>query len=133
MTRMQHRARRYGYRMKRRFRQDPFSTIVLYSILLGLFFTAFAFRGMLFTMFVKPIGIINPSNDSVKPEPVETDATGQTGEAVTFKSSGTYIVKPGDTLSIIAGELNLDWKELAEFNDLKPPYSLNVGDELKLP
>lgn len=89
---------------------------------------------MVFTAFVKPVGVVNPGAEGDSPTtPIVEDATGQTDEAVTFKSSGTYIVKTGDTLSIIAGELNLDWKELAKLNELEPPYSLNVGDEIKLP
>lgn len=135
---MPHRARRYGYRLKKRFREDPFSTIVLYSILLSLFFLVFAFRGMIFTMFVKPVGIINPALERLnadKAEETPTDSTkdGQTDDAVIFKSSGTYTVKSGDTLSSVAEELGLDWKELAKLNNIEPPYSLDVGTELKLP
>jgi uncharacterized membrane protein len=138
MAGIRHRARRYGYRLKRRFQQEPFSTIVLYSVLLSIFFIVFAFRGMIFTMFVKPIGIVNPAIDKLtNPEaetpPEDTTKTGQTDEAVSLKSSGTYIVKEGDTLSSIAGALNLDWKKLAELNNIQPPYSLSNGQEIKLP
>ncbi|MHC4926355.1 MAG: LysM peptidoglycan-binding domain-containing protein [Planctomycetota bacterium] len=48
----------------------------------------------------------------------------------------TYTVQSGDTLSKIAqAELgdSARWKEIAELNDLKEPYSLNVGQQLELP
>lgn len=122
--------------MKRRFREDPFSTIVLYSVLIGLFFMAFAFRGMIFTMFVKPIGIVNPSLQQVTQTDSATQdapSEGQGEEATTFKSSGSYTVKEGDTLSSIAAALKVEWKALAELNNIQPPYDLDPGTELKLP
>ena len=131
--RITNRARRYGSHIKRRFREDPFSTIVLYSVLLSLIFLVFAFRGLIFTLFVKPIGIVNPSEQETQiEETIPADEQG-TDDAVIFKSSGTYIVTDGDTVSSIAGALGLDWKQLAELNNLQPPYSLTVGQELKLP
>lgn len=141
MAGISHRVRRHGYRIKQKFREDPFSTIILYSILLSLFFVAFAFRGMLLTMFVKPIGIVNPALEQItNPTPVEESTTDQNPldapndeNAVSFKSSGTYVVKSGDTLSSIADSLNLDWEELAKLNNVEPPYALKVGQELKLP
>lgn len=141
MAGISHRVRRHGYRLKQRFREDPFSTIILYSILLGLFFLAFSFRGMLLTMFVKPIGIVNPALEQIsQPTPAEESTTDESQldapndeDAVTFRSSGTYVVKSGDTLSSVADSLNLDWKELAELNKVEPPYALKVGQELKLP
>lgn len=95
---------------------------------------------MLLTMFVKPIGIVNPALEQItnptpssedSPSNIELDAPSD--DAVSFKSSGTYVVKSGDTLSSIADSLNLDWKELAELNKVEPPYALKVGQELKLP
>lgn len=140
MAGISHRVRRHGYRIKQKFREDPFSTIILYSILLSLFFIAFAFRGMLLTMFVKPIGIVNPALEQItNPTPAEESTTNQNpidtnpDDAVSFKSSGTYVVKSGDTLSSIADSLNIDWKDLAELNKIEPPYALKVGQELKLP
>lgn len=46
----------------------------------------------------------------------------------------TYIVKPGDTLSIIArdvlGSMDL-WQYLASINNIAAPYTLYPGQELK--
>lgn len=131
MVEIPHRARRYGYRVRKRFREDPFSVIVLYSLLLSLVFLIFAFRGLIATVFVKPLGIINPSlnktnvEESVTPEP--------SSETINLQSSGKYTVKTGDTLYSIATALKIEWQELARINNLKEPYSLKVGQELKLP
>lgn len=59
-------------------------------------------------------------------EPTET----ATQEAV---SGETYTVKSGDTLYGIANRLDILWKDLAELNGIKEPYTLSVGQELKLP
>jgi len=138
-----HRARRYGYKIKQRFRQDPFSAVVLYAVLLSLFFLLFAFRGLITTIFMKPLGIINPSanqtqttdtNDATNNIPTESPLSGTTQqETFTLQSSGTYTIKDGDTLSSVAADLNLDWKKIAELNNLQSPYSLSVGQEIKLP
>jgi LysM repeat protein len=45
----------------------------------------------------------------------------------------TYIVQRGDGLMKIARALELDWEQLAEINDLTPPYLLYPGNVLKLP
>jgi nucleoid-associated protein YgaU len=134
-----HQARRYGYKIKQRFRQDPFSAIVLYAVLLSLLFLLFAFRGLITTIFMKPLGIINPSaNQTQTTETPETPAESplvntQPEETFSLQSSGTYTIKDGDTLSSVAGDLNLDWKKIAELNSLQPPYALKVGQEIKLP
>ena len=143
MATVPHRARRYGYRLKRRFREDPFSIIVLYAILFSLFFMAFAFRGLLFTMFVKPLGVVNPApsnNEQSTTPPATTDATNTsastttpTNTTTTQTSSGTYTVKNGDTLSSIAADLKIDWHEIATLNNLQSPYSLSNGQVIKLP
>lgn len=44
-----------------------------------------------------------------------------------------YTVQRGDGLMKIARNLELDWEQLAEFNDLTPPYLLYPGDVLRLP
>jgi LysM repeat protein len=45
----------------------------------------------------------------------------------------TYTVQRGDGLMKIARDLELDWEQLAEINDLTPPYLLYPGNVLKLP
>lgn len=132
MARLPHQARRYGYRVRQRFREDPFSVIVLYALFFSLLFLIFAFRGLIATVFIKPLGVINPALVDTNTE-TSTPADTNTPGSFTLKSSDHYTVKSGDTLYTIASALNLEWKELAALNSLEPPYDLSVGQELKLP
>lgn len=135
MTGLPHRARRYGYRVKKRFREDPFSVIVLYALFFSLIFLIFAFRGLIATIFIKPLGIINPSlseSPSISETTGEDTAADDSG-SFTLRSTDKYTVKSGDTLYSIADTLDIEWKDLADANNIQPPYDLGVGQELKLP
>ena len=44
-----------------------------------------------------------------------------------------YEVVKGDTLESLAKEHNISWGVIARTNKLSPPYSLEVGKEIKLP
>ncbi len=46
---------------------------------------------------------------------------------------GTYIVVSGDTLSGIGARLGIDWRTLASLNGLVSPYSLRIGQVIRLP
>lgn len=46
--------------------------------------------------------------------------------------AGHYVVKPGDTLYSIAFRNQLDYRELAVWNDIGPDYLINVGQVLRL-
>ena len=48
------------------------------------------------------------------------------------KAKDVYVVKQGDTLSDIAIKHNMPWQTLAVKNQIKAPYRLSVGMELKL-
>ena len=43
-----------------------------------------------------------------------------------------YIVQPGDWLGQIANRFGIPWERLAETNDLRPPYVLYPGQEIRL-
>jgi len=47
-------------------------------------------------------------------------------------NTGEYVVKSGDTLGKIAENFGLDWKKLAEVNDLKNPNLIFPGDKITL-
>ncbi len=47
-------------------------------------------------------------------------------------NNGIYIVKSGDNLSTIASNHNMTLNEIANLNNLKKPYTLKVGQKLKL-
>ena len=44
----------------------------------------------------------------------------------------TYTVQAGDTLSGIGRKLSVDWKLIAALNDLAEPYTIQVGQKLKV-
>ncbi|HHT72723.1 MAG TPA: LysM peptidoglycan-binding domain-containing protein [Firmicutes bacterium] len=45
----------------------------------------------------------------------------------------TYVVKPGDTLSHIALEFGLPWREIASYNKITDPTKLQIGTVLHIP
>lgn len=48
----------------------------------------------------------------------------------------TYVVQSGDTLAAIAQEVYSDpteWRAIARANELRPPFNLTVGEELRIP
>lgn len=42
-----------------------------------------------------------------------------------------YVVEPGDTLYAVAFRLGVDYRTLANLNDIDPPYVIRVGQSLK--
>lgn len=44
-----------------------------------------------------------------------------------------YVVQPGDTLSDIAYEHGIDWRYLAEFNDIDDARRMRAGIKLRIP
>jgi lipoprotein NlpD len=46
--------------------------------------------------------------------------------------SGQHIVQPGETLYSIGWRYNRDYKELAQANDIQPPYKIYVGQKISL-
>lgn len=49
-------------------------------------------------------------------------------------AQGTYVVVPGDSLSVIASRLKVGaWEDLARVNGLRSPYTIYIGQVLLLP
>ena len=48
------------------------------------------------------------------------------------RSSGTYVVTPGDTLYSVAWRFGLDHKALARVNGIAEPYTIYVGQSIRL-
>lgn len=44
----------------------------------------------------------------------------------------TYTVQKGETLSIIGAKTGVSWVKIAEYNNIKPPYTIYPGQVLKL-
>lgn len=65
-----------------------------------------------------------------KTQPVEEE---KKDTPVSSDSSNTYTVKSGDTLAGIGITLGVSWEEMAKLNGIEAPYSLEVGQVLKIP
>src|SRR5690606_29840242 len=59
-----------------------------------------------------------------------TDMTG--GQTSTAPATGTYVVKPGDTLYQIAQRHGMDVATLVSLNNITDPGQLRVGQTLRL-
>ena len=51
---------------------------------------------------------------------------------VVTSTSGTYTVVAGDNLTKIGAKTGIDWKEIAQLNGIKAPYTIYIGQVLKL-
>ena len=50
----------------------------------------------------------------------------------TVQVEQTHQVQPGDTLYAIARKTGIDWKAIASLNGIQPPYTIRVGQVLRL-
>lgn len=50
-----------------------------------------------------------------------------------LQNGAIHKVKKGETIQSIADEYQLKWQKLAVVNRIKPPYTLSVGSELRVP
>jgi len=71
----------------------------------------------------------------VKEEPTETPKTEEpTAETpATEKKEESYTIKEGDTLSSVANAYGLSSSELATYNGITDPNSLQIGQVIKIP
>jgi len=82
-----------------------------------------------------------PVNKPAASTPAPSTSTGKTTtkpatNRPTYKTGdwrpSTYTVKKGDTLFSIGLEFGYDYKELAQANNIAPPYNIRVGQTLTL-
>ena len=147
MLNVKRHSQRYTHQMKRKYQQDPFAFIVLWALFFSAIFLVFAFRGLIAVQFMRKINV--DPNAHLRVEDLSNFATDQSNPATVVPSvspttntptdnpvvpSGeTYTVKDGDTLYAVGQQLGKDWKKIAELNGLEPPYSLDIGQTIKLP
>ncbi len=70
------------------------------------------------------------------PAPVVTGAAGETAPrsaAATNAGVVSYVVQRGDTLYAIARRFNVPLRRVIELNDFDPPYTLLVGQRVRVP
>ena len=60
--------------------------------------------------------------------------TGCGQQAVRFapETPGFHTVRKGDTVYSIAFRNELNWRDLAYWNDIAPPYRIDIGQKLRL-
>lgn len=60
--------------------------------------------------------------------------SGSSGNTTQSNTSDViYIVKSGDTLSGICAKYGASWKKVAEYNNIKNPHIIYVGQKIKIP
>ncbi|RTZ59767.1 MAG: hypothetical protein DSZ33_03865 [Gammaproteobacteria bacterium] len=65
--------------------------------------------------------------------PIETRTTSSDRANIQpQKIAPIYMVKPGDTLYSIAWQTRRDFRQLAKWNQIKPPYLIKYGQRIKL-
>ena len=69
-----------------------------------------------------------------EPEPATTDRSAATRQSVERinKNAGYHVVKSGDTLYSIAWRYNKDYKSVASWNRISPPYTIFPGQIIRL-
>lgn len=70
-----------------------------------------------------------PAND-VLPD-VRQSTVASEGRGGAESGALIYVVEYGDTLYAVAFRLGLDYRTLARYNDIAPPYVIKVGQELR--
>ena len=65
--------------------------------------------------------------------PIISSTTTATATNTEDLTAETYTVKSGETLYVIGKKLNVDWRTIAEENNLEAPYSLKSGQKLQIP
>ncbi|MCS7462929.1 bifunctional 2',3'-cyclic-nucleotide 2'-phosphodiesterase/3'-nucleotidase [Paenibacillus doosanensis] len=58
---------------------------------------------------------------------------GRESAATTAAPGEVYIVQPGDVLSAIALKYGMEWRKLAEYNELPNPHRIYPGQEIAIP
>lgn len=76
----------------------------------------------------------SPTEESMPESQVfgeESSAGASSTEA--SSSEGNYTVQIGDTLYGLGQKFDVDWKEIAEINNLAEPYNLTPGEKINIP
>lgn len=92
---------------------------------------------MLRTLFTSLLSLYLVSCASTPPAPVIDRTASPAVKAKPAASAdwrpSSYTVKKGDTLFAIGLEFGYDYKDIAEANQIKAPYQINIGQKLILP
>lgn len=88
-------------------------------------------RSLLLLVIVIGVGIFLLAKPKNHPPAAPRQILGeqQSGEL----KYATYEVKKGDTLFNLAARFSVSWQTLAQMNELKEPYTLKIGQKIKIP
>lgn len=78
---------------------------------------------------VVAVGLTACSTPAPAPVEIREEASARPSQT---EPTTTYRVQPGDSLYMIAWRLGLDYRRLASWNQIPPPYVLHTGQELRL-
>ena len=80
--------------------------------------------------------VVERAPASQKPAPEKPAAKPATSEKAPIAEKDqrpeSYTVKKGDTLHSIGLEFGYDYKEIAQRNNIQPPYTIHIGQQIKL-
>ncbi|MFH0912225.1 MAG: hypothetical protein V1807_00995 [Patescibacteria group bacterium] len=79
MSRLEKLSRKYKYRVKQKYQDDPFAFIILWSLFFSAIFLIFAFRGLIAAMFMPKIDI---SNEPLQNEGIESTIDNTTDNTI---------------------------------------------------
>ena len=74
MNNIRRSGRRYAYRMRHKYKQDPFAFIILWVLFFSAIFLVFAFRGLIAISFMKKVDIDTSKTTIVEEEIDEGDS-----------------------------------------------------------
>ncbi len=82
-----------------------------------------------------PVGTLegDTPQSSRQPTPEKNQTSKPTRQATLPTIRGGYRVQPDDTLYSISWRYKQDYKVLAAYNGIKPPYTIHVGQQLRIP
>lgn len=87
--------------------------------------------GVSYEQLAQSNGIANPNRIYVG-QVLLVNGQATSYQAPAAASHGAYTVQSGDSLSAIAAQHGLDWRALAQRNNLQAPYTIYVGQQLSL-
>jgi len=93
MSRLEKLGRKYKYRVRQKYQEDPFAFIILWSLFFSAVFLIFAFRGLIATTFMHKIDI---SNESIQNE--VTNETNNTADNTIENTTNNVVDNSANTV-----------------------------------
>ncbi len=79
-----------------------------------------------------PVGTLEGASPQTKQSTVKRPTTSPPRKTNQAASGAIHTVKSGDTLYSISWRYGLDYKKIAAYNGIKSPYTIHVGQRLRL-